>query len=136
MPFFKIQIPEKGNRFPPVTPLSQRYNNVWMNGGAVPSSEADSRAFSFDIIPSSQIDNLTIVKNAKDGKFKLQNVYFAGMDAVGADGYTPIAGSPLLGAASFAGWTGFDTVSYIGAFDGSNNWMSGWTNFDPQNAKY
>lgn len=24
----------------------------------------------------------------------------------------------------------------IGAFDGSNNWMSGWTNFDPQNTKY
>lgn len=55
---------------------------------------------------------------------------------VGADGYTPIAGSPLLGTASFAGWTGFDTVSYIGAFDGSTNWMSGWTNFDPQNVKY
>ena len=34
-----------------------------MNGGAVPSSEADSRAFSFDIIPSQQIDNLTIVKS-------------------------------------------------------------------------
>ena len=161
---------------------SQPQCNKWVNGGAVPSSEADSRAFSFDIIPSSQIDNLTIVK---DGKFKLQNVYFDGMDAVGtdankqygdylydavqkkdidknqksysntfffaeqsnkyfdswtslvgADGYTPIAGSPLLGAASFAGWTGFDTVTYIGAFDGSNNWMSGWTNFDPQNAKY
>ncbi|MDO4826685.1 MAG: outer membrane beta-barrel protein [Bacteroidia bacterium] len=42
--------------------LAQRYNNVWINGGAVPSSEADSRAFSFDLIPSSQIDNLTIVK--------------------------------------------------------------------------
>ena len=55
---------------------------------------------------------------------------------VGADGYTPIAGSPLLDAASFASWTGFDTVSYIGAFDGSTNWMSGWTNFDPQNAQY
>ena len=41
MPFFKIQIPEKGNRFLPVTLLSQRYNIVWMNGGAVPSSEAD-----------------------------------------------------------------------------------------------
>ena len=53
MPFFKIQISEKGNRFLPVTPLSQRYNNVWVNGEAVPSSEADSRAFSFDIIPSS-----------------------------------------------------------------------------------
>jgi len=34
--------------------LSQRYNNVWMNGSAVPSSETDSRAFSFDMIPSSQ----------------------------------------------------------------------------------
>ena len=151
----------------------------------MPNSEADSRAFSFDIIPSSQNDNLTIVKDAKDSKFKLQNVYFAGMDAVGtdankqyedylydaaqkkdidknqksysntfffaeqsnkyfdswtslvgADGYTPIAGSPLLDAASFAGWTGFDTVTYIGAFDGSTNWMSGWTNFDPQNAQY
>ena len=43
---------------------------------------------------------------------------------------------PLLDPASFAGWTGFDTVSYIGAFDGSTNWISGWTNFDPQNAKY
>jgi len=44
--------------------LSQRYNNVWMNGSAVPSSEADQRAFSFDIIPSSQIDNLKIMKCA------------------------------------------------------------------------
>lgn len=33
-----------------------------MNGGAVPSSEADTRVFSFDIVPSSQIDNLLIVK--------------------------------------------------------------------------
>ena len=125
------------------------------------------------------------VQAAKAGLFKLQNVYFAGMDAVGTDankvyddylydaqnkqvidenkksysntfffsepsnkyfeswtslvgldGYTPVAGSPLLGAASFDGWTGFDNVSYIGAFSGSDNWMNGWTNFDPQNTKY
>ena len=50
------------DKFVMVRGLSQRYNNVWINGGAVPSSEADSRAFSFDIIPSTQIDNLTIVK--------------------------------------------------------------------------
>ena len=50
------------DKFVMVRGLSQRYNNVWINGGAVPSSEADSRAFSFDMIPSSQIDNLTIVK--------------------------------------------------------------------------
>ena len=50
------------DKFVMVRGLSQRYNNVWINGGAVPSSEADARAFSFDIIPSSQIDNLTIIK--------------------------------------------------------------------------
>lgn len=51
------------DKFVMVRGLSQRYNNVWINGGAVPSSEADSRAFSFDIIPSSQLDNMMIVKS-------------------------------------------------------------------------
>lgn len=50
-------------KFVMVRGLSQRYNNVWLNGGAVPSSEADSRAFSFDILPSSQLDNMVIVKS-------------------------------------------------------------------------
>ena len=51
-------------KFVMVRGLSQRYNNVWINGGAVPSSEADSRAFSFDLIPSSQLDNMIVVKSA------------------------------------------------------------------------
>lgn len=51
------------DKFVMVRGLSQRYNNVWLNGAAVPSSEADSRAFSFDILPSSQLDNITIVKS-------------------------------------------------------------------------
>ncbi len=51
------------DRFVIVRGLSQRYNNVWINGAAVPSTEADSRAFSFDIIPSSQLDNMVIVKS-------------------------------------------------------------------------
>lgn len=50
-------------KFVMVRGLSQRYNNVWLNGSAVPSSEADSRAFSFDIIPTSQLDNMVIVKS-------------------------------------------------------------------------
>lgn len=43
--------------------LAQRYNNVWVNNSAIPSSEADTRSFSFDIIPSSQIENIMIVKS-------------------------------------------------------------------------
>ena len=50
-------------RFVMVRGLSQRYNNVWLNNSAVPSSEADSRAYSFDMIPSSQLDNMIIVKS-------------------------------------------------------------------------
>lgn len=50
-------------KFVMVRGLAQRYNNVWINHSAVPGSEADSRAFSFDIIPSSQLDNLQIVKS-------------------------------------------------------------------------
>ena len=51
------------DRFVVVRGLSQRYNNVWINNTAVPSSEADSRAFSFDIIPASQLDNMVVVKS-------------------------------------------------------------------------
>lgn len=50
-------------KFVMVRGLSQRYNNVWLNAAAVPSNEADSRAFSFDIIPSSQLDNVQVVKS-------------------------------------------------------------------------
>ena len=51
-------------------------------------------------------------------------------------GFMPLAGSPLLGAASFAGaGSGFDQVGFIGAF-GTENWLDGWTNFNPNNADY
>ncbi|MHB9143376.1 MAG: carboxypeptidase-like regulatory domain-containing protein, partial [Paludibacter sp.] len=50
------------NRFIVVRGLNQRYNNVWLNNAATPSSETDVKAFSFDAIPSNMIDNLLIYK--------------------------------------------------------------------------
>lgn len=50
------------NRFIVVRGLNQRYNNVWLNNAATPSSETDVKAFSFDAVPSSMIDNLMIYK--------------------------------------------------------------------------
>lgn len=50
------------NRFIVVRGLNQRYNNVWLNNAATPSSETDVKAFSFDVIPSNMIDNLLIFK--------------------------------------------------------------------------
>ncbi|GHT17022.1 hypothetical protein FACS189429_0250 [Bacteroidia bacterium] len=55
--------------------------------------------------------------------------------------YAPMAGSPLLTGADFTDAllndTFFQQVAYAGAFSGeSDNWASGWTNFDPQNTEY
>ncbi len=51
------------------------------------------------------------------------------------------AASPLLVAGNAA--TGgkladafFTAAPYRGAFNGTDNWLAGWTNFDPQNANY
>ncbi len=137
------------------------------------------------------------VEEAQAGNIKLQNVWFANMDAVGTDAnkeysdilctyvagtdgkraiqrdstkqsyshtfflaqqgnkyfadksqlmlaagkgitvpFMPEAGSPVFGAASFAGLSGFTTVNYIGAFSNNDSWLDGWTNFDPQNTDY
>lgn len=49
----------------------------------------------------------------------------------------PLAGSPLLAAASFDGISNwFTAVSHIDAFAAGDTWLQGWTNFDPQNADY
>ena len=51
------------DRFVVVRGLAQRYNNVWLNEATTPSSETDSRAFSFDVLPSSLIDNMMVYKS-------------------------------------------------------------------------
>jgi len=50
------------NRFIVVRGLSERYNVVWLNNVATPSSESDVKAFSFDNIPSSMLERIMIYK--------------------------------------------------------------------------
>ncbi len=52
------------NRFVVIRGLSDRYNVAQVNGMALPSSEPDRRAFSFDIFPAGMLDNLIIQKTA------------------------------------------------------------------------
>lgn len=123
---------------------------------------------------------------AKDGNLKLQNIIFAGMDAVGTDknkqyedlpyedgkeysfsheyfinqpgnlvfdncsdlllkdarnvgaGYLPQSGSPVLNAAAWnaAALSSFEKVDYVGAFGSDDQWLEGWTNFDPNHTDY
>ena len=51
------------NRFVVVRGLNSRYNTVLLNGIIAPSSEPDSRAFSFDIVPSSMLDRILVYKS-------------------------------------------------------------------------
>ncbi|MBP6386164.1 MAG: TonB-dependent receptor [Pseudarcicella sp.] len=52
-----------GDRFINIRGLNERYNTVLLNNSFTPSMESDVRSFSFDIIPSSQIDKILIFKS-------------------------------------------------------------------------
>lgn len=52
------------DKFVTVRGLSDRYNNVVLNGATLPSTEPNRRNFSFDIIPSGLIDNIVVNKTA------------------------------------------------------------------------
>jgi TonB-dependent receptor len=51
------------NRFVNVRGLSERYSTVMLDGIIAPSSEVDSRAFAFDLIPSNMIDRMLVYKS-------------------------------------------------------------------------
>ena len=68
-----------------------------------------------------------------------------GLQAIAPTNYTNPnfllgAGSPALTGASFSAPNlnnpFFETTTYRGAFDGSNDWTACWSNFDPQNENY
>ena len=50
-------------RFIMVRGLSERYNNVLLNGAIATSSESETRAFSFDILPSNVLDRILVFKS-------------------------------------------------------------------------
>jgi len=52
------------NKFVIIRGLADRYNTSQLNGQALPSTEPDKRAFSFDLFPSNIISNLIIYKTA------------------------------------------------------------------------
>ncbi|WP_240615376.1 TonB-dependent receptor [Pedobacter paludis] len=52
------------NKFVIVRGLSDRYNTATLDNSTLPSTEANKRAFSFDIVPSNLVDKITISKTA------------------------------------------------------------------------
>lgn len=50
------------NKFVVVRGLSERYNQAVLNGQVMPSTEMNRKNFNYEIIPSSVIENVTVVK--------------------------------------------------------------------------
>lgn len=51
------------NKFVFVRGTSERYNNTTLNGVLVPSTEADRKSFSFDLIPAKLLENIIVSKS-------------------------------------------------------------------------
>lgn len=113
------------NRFIVVRGLPQRYNTVMLNNAIAPSFEADSRAFSFDILPSSMIDRIMVYKTAVPelpGDFAggVVKIYSSGMPATNSLDITYLASvRPNTTFRSFYeqpqgkyAWLGYDDGTY------------------------
>jgi outer membrane receptor protein involved in Fe transport len=50
------------NKFILVRGIGERYNSAMLDGVVLPSTEAQSRNFSFDLIPSNMVDNVVVSK--------------------------------------------------------------------------
>jgi TonB-dependent receptor len=52
------------DKFVVIRGLNDRYNASYLNGAPLPSTEADRKAFAFDIFPANMLDNILINKTA------------------------------------------------------------------------
>lgn len=141
---------EKGNTPQQAKDGKLKVQNVWMANLDIVGSDANK--LYEDVLVTGYDESKKPVKDVSQQSFSHTfflepqngNRYMADRsqlmltDALGVgSAFIPQAGSPLLSAAAFAGLdTWFDAVPYIGAFDAGNNWLAGWTCFDPQNMNY
>ncbi|MGQ9819983.1 MAG: carboxypeptidase-like regulatory domain-containing protein [Candidatus Kapaibacteriales bacterium] len=51
------------NDFIIVRGINERYNNASINGSPLPSTEVDKKSFSFDLIPSDFVENISVYKS-------------------------------------------------------------------------
>ncbi len=114
------------DRFVMVRGLSERYNSVLINDALTPSAEVDTKAFSFDIIPTSAIDRMMIYKS---GSAELPGEFAGGAIKI----YTQNA--PLENSTSFSFALGNRVGTTFDAFKsykGSSTDFLGFDNGDRQ----
>lgn len=131
---------EKGDTQGAATAGNLKLENIWMAN--VDAVGTDFNKIYVDGLYNYETKQVDQTKPSFSSTFfKAQSgnqVYDAATGWFDTTGYIPTSGSPLLSAAAFTNslLSGFDQVSYIGAFAAGDTWLDGWTNFDPQNTDY
>lgn len=140
---------EKGNTQAMATAGNITLQNIWFAGMDIIGSDAnklyqDNLVTGYDsdkkpIIDETQASFSSTFFKAQSGNkvATLAEMLLSGSGVMkGLDvNFMPQSGSPLLSGASFGSFSGFDNITFIGAF-GTDNWLSTWTNFDPENTVY
>lgn len=107
------------DRFIVVRGLSSRYNNVWLNNATAPSLEADARSFSFDLIPSSMIENIFILKSPTS---ELPADYSGGFIKISTTG---IPSGNSFSVSYSTAWRQYATFgSYLREKSGGADWLT------------
>ncbi|MDR1154282.1 MAG: hypothetical protein LBL04_06185 [Bacteroidales bacterium] len=126
-----------------------KVKNVFFAGMGRLGADADKKDpsswegdISANYFSQAELNNRTgSIADLKLKQFKSKKIVGENLVDDATASWAPLADSPLLGAADFTdaflNHTFFSVVTYSGAFSGeSDNWMEGWTNFDPQNTEY
>lgn len=139
---------QKGNTQEYAKQGNLKLQNIILAGMGVTGSDANKRYTDdlYDAVAGAVIDASKESYSSTFFKAQLGNQVYADIAALKLTAlnsllpaFIPQADSPLLGAASFtdgllSSW--FEKVNFVGAFATNNNWLEGWTEFDPQSAEY
>ncbi len=128
----------QSDKFVTVRGVSDRYNNAMINGSMLPSTEPNRRNFSFDIIPSALVDNVTVNKTATPdlpGEFTGGMVQISTKD-VPAKSFLEISLGTGINSESFDRiYTSFkrDKRADLGIIDKERKWFRDGGALDPEN---
>lgn len=113
-------------KFAVVRGLPDRYNMAMLNGMVLPSTEADRKAFSFDMFPSNLLDNITIIKAATPD---MQGDFAGGVIDLNTKDI------PSENYVSVQIGTGANTQGTFGPYNDSKNGKRDWIGLDDGSRK-
>jgi outer membrane receptor protein involved in Fe transport len=106
------------NKFVIIRGLNDRYNTAMINGLPLPSTEADRKAFSFDIFPSAMLDNMLIYKTASPD---LPGDFAGGVIQINTK---DIPEKDFISVSAGANYNSQSTFKEYSTYDGSkNDWI-------------